>query len=62
MQEDLFLLENNFVRNFSKEMKREIIVLYKLGVSIDEIGYLTKIKFGRKIKINELINFLFSYV
>ena len=40
-------------------MKRRILILYELGVSIDEIEYLINIKFRKRIELNELINFLF---
>ena len=44
------------------KLRREIIILYKLGVSLDEIRYLTKVKFERNLEVNEIVKFLFSYV
>lgn len=62
MQENLFLWERDFIKNLTEEIKREILILYGLGVTIDEIDYLIKIKFGKRIKLDELINFLFSSI
>ena len=51
-----------FEQDLPLKLKREIMILYKLGVSLDEIRYLTKVKFGRNLEVNEIVKFLFSYV
>ncbi len=44
------------------EIKREILVLYELGVNIDEIIYIVRFKFNHRKGAKELIDFLFSSV
>ena len=51
-----------FEQDLPLKLRREIMILYKLGVSLDEIRYLTKVKFGRNLEVNEIVKFLFSYV
>jgi len=48
--------------NLSEEIKRESIVLHKLGMNIDDIIYILKFKFGERKDSRELINFLFSSI
>ena len=48
--------------NLTEEIKREILVLYELGVNIDNIRYIVNFKFGHKKYAKELINFLFSSI
>lgn len=59
MQENLFLWKKSTMNAFPSEVKRKILILYELGVSIDEIEYLITMKFRKRIELNELINFLF---
>ena len=62
MQEDSSFWEEVSMDCLTEDMKKEIIKLHKLGVNIDEIGLFVGIKFGRRIKSLELVDFLFPTI
>lgn len=50
------------MKKIQESEKNEIATLYRLGASIEEIEYILKAKFGKKLGQASLINFLFSII
>ncbi len=62
MPGDLFLEEDLEEKKLPEYIREEMLILYALGVNIDEIRYLINIKLKKSIGLNKLINFLFSSI
>ena len=45
-------MENLFLEGIPQDVKEEISILYNLGVEIDELEYLIRIKFRENLNLN----------
>jgi len=62
MYENSHLWEEVSISCLTEDMKKEIIKLHKIGITIDEISLFITIKFERRIKQKELVDFLFPMI
>ncbi len=62
MKEESVLWEEVSISCLTEDMKKEVIKLHQLGVTIDEISLFVGMKFGRRIKATELVDFLFPKI